>query len=214
MKAFSEALFLKVPVVGILRGYNKNEVLKIIEVYCKAGYTNIEITMNTPNAIEIIKEVAKQFKGKLNVGAGTVLNINEVENVISAGGQFIVSPVVDVDVIKHCVSKGIPIFPGAYSPTEIYQAAQLGARMVKVFPATTLGPTYIKDVLGPLDTLELMPTGGVDFGNVAAFIKAGAKAFGMGGNLFKKDFILAQDWKSLENHLLEFKSKLSKITSV
>lgn len=209
MTAFSESLFTRVPVVGILRGYSKEQVLKIVKIYAATGYTNIEITMNTPNVLEIIAEVSKQFSGRLNIGAGTVTTIKEVGLVHKAGAQFMVSPVVDENVIAHCVAKGLPIFPGAYSPTEIFKAAKAGARMVKVFPASTLGPKYIKDVLAPLDHLELMPTGGVTTTNVPKYIDAGAKAFGMGGFLFKDELIKKEDWNGLEQHLLEFKQLFS-----
>ncbi len=170
----------------------------------------LEITMNTPDVLQIIKSVASTFKDQLNIGAGTVLNKEAVDQVVAHGGQFIVSPVVDMDMISHCVEIRVPIFPGAYSPTEIYQASQAGARMVKVFPATNLGPNYVKDVLAPLDHLELMPTGGVNLNNLEAFIEAGSKAFGMGGNLFKSDLIQNEDWDGLKNHLLKFKETLFK----
>ncbi len=205
MTTFSESLFLKVPVVGILRGYHKEQVLKIVEIYEAVGYTNVEITMNTPDVLGIIAAVAQQFSGRLNIGAGTITTLEEVDLAHKAGAQFMVSPVVDERVITHCVKKGLPIFPGAYSPTEIFNAAKAGARMVKVFPASTLGPKYIKDVLAPLNDLELMPTGGVTTANVPEYLKAGAKAFGMGGFLFNDALIEKEDWEGLERHLKEFK---------
>ncbi|MEM9866681.1 MAG: bifunctional 4-hydroxy-2-oxoglutarate aldolase/2-dehydro-3-deoxy-phosphogluconate aldolase [Bacteroidota bacterium] len=210
MKKFSESRFLDTPVIGILRGYSKDQVLKIAQTYVEAGYSNLEITMNTPNSLEIIKSVAAEFEGKLNIGAGTVLSKKQVDQVLDSEGQFIVSPIVDMNVITYCVRKEVPIFPGAYSPTEIYRAAEAGARMVKVFPATNLGPDYIKDVLAPLNHLELMPTGGVNLENLEVFVKAGAKAFGMGGNLFRNELIQKEDWDGLKNHLLKFKATLMK----
>ncbi|MEM9885765.1 MAG: bifunctional 4-hydroxy-2-oxoglutarate aldolase/2-dehydro-3-deoxy-phosphogluconate aldolase [Bacteroidota bacterium] len=205
MQTFSESRFLQTPVVGILRGYTQAEVLQIAEIYQGAGFTNIEITMNTPNALAIIERLAEQYAGKLNVGAGTVLTIEVVDAVLVAGGQFIVSPVTDVDLIRYCTSKNIPVFPGAYTPTEIYQAWQAGARMVKVFPARDLGPTYIKDVLAPLDQLELMPTGGVTLENLEAYLEAGAKAFGMGGYLFDQALIEQENWEALRQHFDVFR---------
>lgn len=207
MQKFSETLFKQLPIVGILRGYNQKQTLKIVEVYTKAGFKNIEITMNTPHVINIISAIAKEYEGRLNIGAGTVLSTNEVDEVITAGGQFIVSPVVDIAVINYCQTKGVPIFPGAYTPTEIYQAWKAGARMVKVFPARNLGPTYIKDVLAPLDELALMPTGGVNLDNFDAYLNAGAKAFGMGGLLFDKGLIEKEDWLALENRLIKIRKK-------
>ena len=127
MKLFSESLFTQMPVVGILRGYNKAQVIKIATCYYQCGFTNLEITMNTPMATDIIHELVEQFKGKLNIGAGTVLTIDEVNAVTKVGGQFIVSPVTDIPLIKYCKNKDIPIFPGAYSPSEIYHAWYAGA---------------------------------------------------------------------------------------
>ena len=202
MQKFSDDLFNQLPIIGILRGYSNAKTLKIIDIYAKAGFKNIEITMNTPDVINIIAAVVKKYAGQLNIGAGTVLTQQHVEEVLSVGGQFIVSPVVDIDVIQFCQSKGIPIFPGAYTPTEIYQAWKAGAKMVKVFPARNLGPAYIKDVLAPLDDIALLPTGGVNMDNLDAYIQAGAKGFGMGGLLFDKQLIENEDWVGLEHHLL------------
>ncbi|MEM6966612.1 MAG: bifunctional 4-hydroxy-2-oxoglutarate aldolase/2-dehydro-3-deoxy-phosphogluconate aldolase [Bacteroidota bacterium] len=205
MTPFSDSLFLKIPIIGILRGYSKEQVLKIAKVYHSVGFTNIEITMNTPNVLEIIEALAKKYEGQLNVGAGTVLSKEEVDEVVARGGQFIVSPVVDVEVIRYCGSKGIPIFPGAYSPSEIYVAWKEGARMVKVFPARNLGVDYIRDVLAPLDDLELLPTGGVTLENIQQYLRAGAKGFGLGGNLFNHQMIQDKNWEALAGHFEAFK---------
>lgn len=202
MQKFSDDLFTQLPIVGILRGYTKVTTLKIIDCYVEAGFKNIEITMNTPDVLQIIAAVVKKYKGQLNIGAGTVLSQRHVDEVVAVGGQFIVSPVVDIDVISYCQSKNIPIFPGAYSPTEIYQAWKAGAKMVKVFPARNLGPAYIKDVLAPLNDIALMPTGGVKMDNIGDYLKAGAKAFGMGGLLFDETLIEKEDWEGLKAHLL------------
>lgn len=210
MYRFSEDLFKKVPVVGILRGYTLEEVLAIVKVYYQEGFTNIEITMNTESAAKIINEVLKQYTGKLNVGAGTVLSKNDVDEAIKAGAQFIVTPVTDPSLIKYCINRSIPVFPGAYTPSEIYACWKAGARMVKVFPASALSPSYIKDVLAPLNNLELMPTGGVTKDNVKAYLDSGAMAFGMGGYLFQQGFIKNKDWKGLGFHLRAFKEELTK----
>jgi 2-dehydro-3-deoxyphosphogluconate aldolase/(4S)-4-hydroxy-2-oxoglutarate aldolase len=208
MPVFSETLFQKTPVIGILRGYSKAATLKIVDAYYKAGFTNIEITMNTPDVEAIIEAVVAQFSGKLNIGAGTICTRKELEAVLAAGAQFIVSPILNLELMDACRAQSIPIFPGAYTPTEIYTAWQAGARMVKVFPASLLGPKYIKEVLAPLDQLELMPTGGVNFENIVAYRQAGAKAFGMGSLLFNKKLIEAGDWEGLEVELRKVKERL------
>lgn len=210
MHTFSETLFLKVPVIGILRGYSQTQILKIVETYHQEGFTNIEITMNTPDAPQIIKGVSAKYRGKMNVGAGTVLTKADADTVIDAGAQFIVSPVADIPLIEHCVARSVPIFPGASTPTEIHAAWRAGARMVKVFPARSLGPAYIRDVLAPLDPIELMPTGGVTLSNMGEFLQAGAKAFGMGNELFDTAMIEQEDWDGLALHLSKFKKYLDK----
>lgn len=201
MNQFSEKLFQAIPIIGILRGYSKETTLNIVDAYYQAGFTTIEITMNTPNVTTIIQTLVTKYGDQLNVGAGTVCNDSELEAVLKAGAGFIVSPIVDVALIKKCKTLGIPVFPGAFTPTEIYQAWHAGARMVKLFPSNTLGPKYLKDVLAPLDQIEIMPTGGVSLDNLAAYKAAGAKAFGMGGLLFHKALIEAGDWSGLTKHL-------------
>lgn len=212
MQKFSDDLFYQLPIIGILRGYSKAITLQIVAVYVKAGFKNIEITMNTPDVLNIIATLVEKYEEQLNIGAGTVLSSKQVDEVLSVGGQFIVSPVVDMEVIQYSQSKATPIFPGAYSPTEIYQAWTAGAKMVKVFPARNLGPAYIKDVLAPLDDLDLLPTGGVTIDNLKAYVKAGAKGFGMGGLLFEKQLIEQRDWKKLEKRLVAVRRAWEKAT--
>jgi 2-dehydro-3-deoxyphosphogluconate aldolase/(4S)-4-hydroxy-2-oxoglutarate aldolase len=132
------------------------------------------------------------------IGAGTVLNLELLEKALAAGAAFTVTPVVNVDVIAECVRRKIPVFPGAYSPTEILRAWELGATMVKVFPAETLGPSYIKAIKAPLPQMKLMPTGGVDLKTLAAYKKAGADGFGVGGPLFDRARVEAGDWNWIE----------------
>ncbi len=201
---FSWNGFSKVPIVGIIRNLSFDTIEKILPIYLSAGLTTIEITMNTQAAEEIIRFAADKYKGQLNVGAGTVCNTDELDLAIRAGSQFIVTPILDPDVVRACVSKNIPVFPGAYTPTEIYQAWKLGASMVKVYPATSLGPEYIKDVKAPLNKIKLMPTGGISLGNIEAFMKAGADGLGIGGQLFDKQLIKNQNWDGLLEHFKQY----------
>jgi 2-dehydro-3-deoxyphosphogluconate aldolase/(4S)-4-hydroxy-2-oxoglutarate aldolase len=206
---FSWNGFSKVPIVGIIRNLSFDTIEKILPIYLSAGLTTIEITMNTQAAEEIIRFAADKYKGQLNVGAGTVCNTEELDLAIRAGSQFIVTPILDPDVVRACVSKNIPVFPGAYTPTEIYQAWKLGASMVKVYPATSLGPEYIKDVKAPLNKIKLMPTGGINLDNIQTFIKAGADGLGIGSQLFDKTLIKDQNWEGLELHFKQYVSKLN-----
>jgi len=201
---FSWDKFSKVPVVGIIRGLSFDDIRQILPVYVASGLTTIEITMNTASAMDIIRYAADNFSGKLNVGAGTVCNEKDLAEALSSGAQFIVTPIISEKVIKSCVEQQIPIFPGAFTPTEIYRAWELGASMVKVYPATSLGSDYIKDVKAPLNHIKLMPTGGINKNNVAEFIRAGSDGLGVGGQLFDKKCIADQDWQALESHFKEF----------
>jgi 2-dehydro-3-deoxyphosphogluconate aldolase/(4S)-4-hydroxy-2-oxoglutarate aldolase len=201
---FSWQEFSKVPVVGIIRNLSIDEIAKILPVYHAAGLTTIEITMNTPFAADIIHSGIKQYKGKLNVGAGTVCSVEDLKLALEAGAQFIVTPILNPEVVRLCVKSKIPVFPGAYTPTEIYQAWELGADMVKVYPATALGPDYIRDVKAPLNKIKLMPTGGISLGNIEAFMKAGADGLGIGGQLFDKQLIKNQDWDGLLEHFKQY----------
>lgn len=203
MNQFSEKLFQAVPIVGILRGYPKDTTLNIVAAYYQAGFTNIEITMNTPNVAESIRTLVEKYSGKLNVGAGTVCSEEDLDIALGAGAQFIVCPITDIAVIKKCKAGGVPIFPGALTPTEIYSAWTAGARMVKLFPASTFGPKYIKDVLAPLNEIEIMPTGGVSLENIETYKKMGAKAFGMGSLLFDKELIATANWSGLTKKMEE-----------
>jgi 2-dehydro-3-deoxyphosphogluconate aldolase/(4S)-4-hydroxy-2-oxoglutarate aldolase len=201
---FSWQEFSKVPVVGIIRNLSIDEISKILLVYHAAGLTTIEITMNTPFAADIIRSATEQYRGKLNVGAGTVCSVEDLKLALEAGAQFIVTPILNPEVVKLCVKSKIPVFPGAYTPTEIYQAWELGADMVKVYPATALGPDYIRDVKAPLNKIKLMPTGGISLGNIEAFMKAGADGLGIGGQLFDKQLIKNQDWDGLLEHFKQY----------
>ncbi|WP_318840756.1 bifunctional 4-hydroxy-2-oxoglutarate aldolase/2-dehydro-3-deoxy-phosphogluconate aldolase [Reichenbachiella ulvae] len=157
---FSWEAFHKAPIVGIIRGMDIDSVRGIAQAHLDAGLYTLEVTMNTAGASEIIAAIRSEFPA-LNVGAGTVCTVSDFKKAIDAGSQFIVTPIIDEEVIKSAVAQQIPIFPGAYSPTEIYKAWSLGASAVKVFPATQLGVQYIKDVSAPLNDIKLLPTGGV-----------------------------------------------------
>ena len=144
---YSREKFSQLPVVGIIRGMCMEDVMDILPLYVNAGFTTIEFTLNTPDVISIIQAAQHEYNGRLNIGAGTVCDRNDLDKALKAGAQFIVAPIVNEEVMKECVELSIPVFPGAYTATEIYKAWSLGAEMVKVFPATSLGPAYIKDII-------------------------------------------------------------------
>ena len=196
---FKADKFDEMPVIGILRNVPLPDIEAILPFYIKAGFTNMEVTMNSTGAEEMIRHLSENYPS-LNIGAGTVCDKNDLKRAVKAGASFVVTPVVDEKVIKKCVKWGIPIFPGAFSPLEIYTASKYGATGVKVFPANHLGPSYIKDVLAPFQHLKLYPTGGVNLENISAYFKAGAKGLGMGGTLFLASFLETKDYENLGLH--------------
>jgi 2-dehydro-3-deoxyphosphogluconate aldolase / (4S)-4-hydroxy-2-oxoglutarate aldolase len=186
------------PIVGILRGFTTAQVREVVHACLRGGLRNLEITMGSSQTPNQIRDARAIVADKMCIGAGTVLNLELLEKALEAGASFIVTPMVNVDVIEECVRRKIPVFPGAYSPTEILKAWELGATMVKVFPAETLGPSYIKSIKAPLPQVKLMPTGGVDLKTISAYRKARADGFGVGSPLFDRARIEAGDWHWVE----------------
>ena len=194
---FSRELFDKMPIVGILRNVPPLTVPVLARYYCAAGLSTLEVTINSPEAFTTITRLVQEFDGEMNIGAGTVCTLQDLDKALTAGAQFIVTPIMEESVIRACLEREIPVFPGAYSPSEIYKAWHLGATMVKVVPATKLGASYIKEVMAPMDYLRLMPTGGVTVDNFTDFLDAGAKALGIGSQLFQKELIEEGRWEEL-----------------
>jgi 2-dehydro-3-deoxyphosphogluconate aldolase/(4S)-4-hydroxy-2-oxoglutarate aldolase len=184
------------------------DVMDILPLYVNAGFTTIEFTLNTPDVISIIQAAQHEYNGRLNIGAGTVCDRNDLDKALKAGAQFIVAPIVNEEVMKECVELSIPVFPGAYTATEIYKAWSLGAEMVKVFPATSLGPAYIKDIKAPFNQIKLMPVGGIDLQNCLDFMKAGSDGLGVGSQLFNKKMIQDKNWTLLAEQFEAFANKV------
>ncbi len=191
---FNWTLFEELPVIGILRGYSVDQVKNIVRYSGKGGLRNIEITMNSKNATDLIAQARKVAQETMNVGAGTVCTLKDLDSALSAGATFIVTLIVNPDVIQACKKENVPVIPGGFTPTEIYNAWRLGADMVKVFPANRFGPGYIKDIKGPLDNIKLVPTGGINLGNFQEYIEGGAYGFGVGSPLFHKGRVESGDW--------------------
>ena len=204
---FSWELYNRAPIVGIVRGVSMNVMQDIVKAYLRAGLHTIEITMNTPNATQMISMLRSEFQ-QLNVGAGTVCNMQDYEKAVAAGAQFVVTPIIDETVIKTAVTQEIPIFPGAYSPTEIYKAWSLGASAVKIFPASQLGVQFIKDISAPLNDIKLLPTGGVSLENIKSFFEAGVVGVGMGSSLFNKKLIEEGNFEGLKEHFAKIKAEV------
>jgi 2-dehydro-3-deoxyphosphogluconate aldolase/(4S)-4-hydroxy-2-oxoglutarate aldolase len=184
-------------VVGILRLPRSDLALQALEVAIVHGLRAVEVTMTTPNALEILQAARQRWDGKALVGAGTVLNAQEAQAVIGAGAQFVVSPILDAGMVETALRANVPPIPGVFSPTEIVTAYRLGAPVVKVFPAVTLGAAFFKEVKAPLPQIPLMAVGGLNAHNAAEYLHAGADMVGVGGALFPKAAILAGEFEGV-----------------
>lgn len=178
------ALIREVGLVPIVRAPTPEDALKATEAIIAGGLGIAEITMTVPNALRVMEAVSERYGDKVLLGAGTILDPESCRAAMLAGAEFIVTPSLDVRVIEMARRYSKPIFPGALTPTEVVTAWQAGADMVKIFPAGPVGgPKYIKALKGPLPQIELVPTGGVNLQNAPEFIKAGASAVAVGGEL-------------------------------
>ncbi|MGN6367399.1 MAG: bifunctional 4-hydroxy-2-oxoglutarate aldolase/2-dehydro-3-deoxy-phosphogluconate aldolase [Phycisphaerae bacterium] len=184
-------------VVAVIRASSADQLKDIASALLEGGVVGIEVTMSTPKAIQGIEKLADTFGDKLVVGVGTVLDAATAADAINAGAHFVFSPVTDTRVIEVTKRLGKVCVPGAYTPTEILNAWAAGADVVKVFPATTLGPSYFKDLLAPMPFLKLTPTGGVDLKTCGDWIKAGAVCVGAGSSLVSKDACNKGDWAGI-----------------
>ena len=183
-KAEVLARIREVGIVPVVRAESADEALKAIDAIREGGIDILEITMTVPGAIRLIEDVSRHLGGDAVVGAGTVLDPETARACILAGAQFVVSPAWSASTIACCRRYGVPVFPGALTPTEVLAAWEAGADMVKVFPASALGgASYIKALKAPLPQIDLIPTGGVNLETAADFLKAGSTALGVGADL-------------------------------
>ncbi|MED7931232.1 bifunctional 4-hydroxy-2-oxoglutarate aldolase/2-dehydro-3-deoxy-phosphogluconate aldolase [Nonomuraea sp. LP-02] len=183
MTTLDEAL-AALPVIAIIRAAASRHLNAVLETLAGAGVRAMEVTMTTPGAAEAIRWAAGGGLPGVAIGAGTVLDADSARQAVDAGAGYLITPAVLPEVIGEGRRLGVPVLPGAFTPTEIVQAWSQGATMVKVFPAGAAGgPGYIKDVRAPLPHIPLVPTGGIGIGEVPAYLRAGARAVGMGSPL-------------------------------
>ncbi len=185
-------------VVPVVRLPDLAHAVDLAQALLDGGVTAFELTMTSPGALESLSllrgKVPAFGEGAAVLGMGSVLNAEMAAEAINRGAQFIVAPILDLPTVSSCVERNVPVMPGAFTPTEIQTAWTAGAAVVKVFPATRLGPGYFRDVLAPLPHLKLMPTGGVDLENAGDFIRAGAVAVGVGSALVRQDWVEEGNW--------------------
>lgn len=184
-------------VVAVIRAQDPRELADVALALHAGGVKALEITMTSPGALEIISEVRQTIGQQAIIGVGSVLDSETARAAIIAGAEFVVSPVFKPEIVAMCRRYSKICIPGAFTPTEILEAWEAGADVVKIFPATKLGPEFIKDLKGPLPQIAVTPTGGVNLANTGDFIKAGASFVGVGGALVDKTMVTKKDWASL-----------------
>jgi 2-dehydro-3-deoxyphosphogluconate aldolase / (4S)-4-hydroxy-2-oxoglutarate aldolase len=184
-------------VVAVVRAESAAEALGAVQAVCAGGVRAVELTFTVPGAADIIAQLAGALEADVLLGAGTVTTVAQAEAAIAAGAQYLVSPGFDAEVVAYTLARGLPFFPGIFTPSEILAAKKLGVEVFKLFPAARLGPAYLKDLAGPFPGIKLLPTGGIDVSNAADYIKAGAMALGVGGKLVDKAAIKAGNWAAL-----------------
>jgi 2-dehydro-3-deoxyphosphogluconate aldolase / (4S)-4-hydroxy-2-oxoglutarate aldolase len=190
---------LDVGIVAVVRSDSSATLVKVVKALAEGGVATAEITFTVPGAIDVIRQVRQEAGAEVVLGAGTVLDPETARAAILAGAEYIVAPVVNLEVIRLCRRYDKLVIPGAFTPTEVLTAWEAGADIVKVFPADVGGPAHLKALKGPLPHIRLMPTGGVNLSTVESFFKAGACCVGVGGSLVDSKAIVAGDYAQIRS---------------
>jgi 2-dehydro-3-deoxyphosphogluconate aldolase/(4S)-4-hydroxy-2-oxoglutarate aldolase len=195
----------EIGVVAVIRADTPSDLIEVGRALCAGGVNHIEITMTVPGALGVIGKAVEKLKDLgVSIGAGTVLDGDTARLAILAGAGYIVSPVFRPEVIAVCKRYDVVVMPGAMTPTEVLNAWEAGADVVKIFPAGVGGPQFFKDLKGPFPYIEIMPTGAVNRQTAPKFIKAGACALGVGGELAGKELIAARDFATITQNARDF----------
>ena len=184
-------------VIAVLRAKSSAELIDVSNALYAGGVTAIEVTMTTPGALDVIKGVSAELGDKVVVGVGSVLDPETARAAILAGANYVVAPTLNEEVVRLTKRYGKVCIPGAFTPTEVLRAWDSGADAVKVFPTSSVGPQYIKDLKGPLPQIPLVPTGGVSVETCGDFIRAGAIAVGAGSALVSSQAVAADNWPAI-----------------
>jgi len=203
-------VLMDVGLVPVLRVKSVDVLADVARALLAGGVPVAEVPLTVPGAIEGIRRLAREFAKDILLGVGTVTTAAQVAEAVAAGAQYIVSPVLVPEVIAAAHRLDKVSIPGAFTPTEIFQAHELGADIIKVFPASVGGPAYFKAILAPMPFLKLMPTGGVDVSTAAAFIRAGAVTLGAGASLVDNRAIDMGDWAALTSLARQFCEEVRK----
>lgn len=193
--------FKLLPILGIMRGVELDVIEPLTRSIVLSGLKSIEITMNSKDPCKLLAKLKKTAQGKLMLGAGTVLDTDTLKSALDSGATFIVTPGFIKSVQEYCVKNKIPIFTGAFSPSEIYLAWQNGASYVKVFPARTLGPAFFKEVKGPFCKIKLLACAGVNARNLNEYFSHGADAIAFGASIFNRELLEKKDFSKIEQSI-------------
>ena len=185
-------------VIAVIRSTTSDDLSPFIDVIVESGINSIEITLTTPNALSIIKQLRRNYKSSILLGAGTVTDLDSAKKSLDAGAEFIVSPIYNIEVINYLKKNRFPIISGAFSPTEIYNSYHAGVDMIKIFPANLLGLENFKSIQDILPNLHLMPTGGLTSENARDWLDAGADVLGIGSSLINDQIVSNKDFDTLK----------------
>jgi len=200
-------------VIAVIRADDSTQLGHAARALRDGGVTAMEVTMTTPNALDVIQNVSRELGDSILMGVGTVLDETTARLALLAGAQFVVTPVMRPEVIALCNRYSIPIVSGAYTPTEALTAHEAGADFIKIFPADGLGPGYVRALKAPLPQLEIIPTGGVDVDTCGDFIRAGCAAVAAGSSLVSKDLLKRGDWRALSDLAARFVAQVAQARS-
>jgi len=193
-------LLLKERIVAIVRGLEGEAADRAAEALVGGGIRLVEVTMNTPGALKTIAGWREKFDGRAAIGAGTVLDLQMAKEAAAAGAMYLISPNLDEEVIAFGAERGLSVWPGVMTPTEIVRAWKAGAEAVKVFPMASLGVGYLAEIRAPLDHIPMIATGGVDLTTIRSYFEAGAAAVGIGSRLLNREWIKAGDFERLTDN--------------
>ncbi len=202
MDSFPIEHIKKSKVIAVVRGSSSAKVLKTVNALKQGGVNVIEITFTMKDPIGVMRELSSQKD--ILLGAGTVLGLKQAKEAVQNGAKFVVSPCTVKEVLKFCLNNNILCMPGIFTPTEAFNAISAGAKILKLFPGSAVGPEYIKALKGPFPSIEIVPTGGVNLSNVKDWFKAGAIAVGMGSNLIPKEAVEKENYAEITKRAKDF----------
>jgi len=204
---------LDVGIVAVVRAPDSQQLVEVARALADGGVSVVEITMSVPDALDVLRQVRQALGERILLGAGTVLDPETARAVLLAGAEYIVTPTLNLGVIRLCQRYDKLVLPGAFTPTEILTAWEAGADIVKVFPADVVGPAFFKAIRGPLPHIRLMPTGGVDLTTAADFLKAGACCLGIGSQLVEPKAVADRNFDRIRDLARQYVAIVQKTRS-